>query len=168
MHALYLIAVWLHILAATAWIGGMFFLVLVVVPWLRRGGRVAAGAFLRETGERFRTVGWACFGILLVTGTFNLWVRGVRLANFTDDAWLGSSFGRAVLLKLGIFALVLGLSAVHDFMVGPRAARTIERDPGSSEAEHLRRRASMLGRLNALLSLVLVAIAVVLVRGWPF
>ena len=57
MHALYLLSVWIHILAATVWIGGMSFLVLVVVPWLRRGGRVEAAVFLRETGERFRNVG---------------------------------------------------------------------------------------------------------------
>ena len=81
MHALYLLSVWVHILAATAWVGGMFFLVLVVVPWLRKGEGSNAAVFLRETGERFRSVGWACFGLLLVTGTFNLWVRGVRVSD---------------------------------------------------------------------------------------
>lgn len=69
-HALYLFSVWVHILAATVWIGGMLFLVLVIVPWLRRGGRADPALFLRETGERFRNVGWTCFGLLLVTGTF--------------------------------------------------------------------------------------------------
>jgi putative copper resistance protein D len=168
MQALYLVSVWIHILAATAWVGGMFFLVLVVVPWLRRGGRVAAGAFLRETGERFRTVGWVCFAVLLVTGTFNLWVRGVGLSDFVDPVWLGSPLGRVVVLKLGLFAVVLGVSAFHDFLIGPAAARAIEREPASVQAEQLRRRASLLGRLNALLALTLVAAAVVLVRGWPF
>jgi copper resistance protein D len=168
MHALYLFSVWLHILAATVWIGGMYFLVLVVVPWLRRGDRASAGAFLRETGERFRTIGWACFALLLVTGTFNLWVRGVRLEHFTEGAWLTSWFGAAVLLKLAVFALVLGVSVVHDFVVGPRASRAIERDPRSAQAQAARRHASLLGRGNAMLALVLVAIGVVLVRGIPF
>lgn len=78
MHALYLLSVWVHILAATVWLGGMLFLVLVVVPWLRKGGGTDAAVFLRETGERFRSVGWGCFFVLLITGTFNLWFRGVR------------------------------------------------------------------------------------------
>ena len=75
--------------------------------------------------------------------------------------WLGSAFGRTVVLKLAAFALVLMVSAVHDFVVGPRAAAAIERDAASPET------ASLLGRLNALLALALVAIAVALVRGWP-
>ena len=100
MHTVYLISVWLHVLAATAWIGGMFFLVLVVVPWMRSGRREQAGAFLRETGMRFRTVGWASFGILLATGSVNLWVRGVRLGDFARPEWLASPFGKTVLAKL--------------------------------------------------------------------
>ncbi len=81
MRALYLLSVWIHILAATVWIGGMLFLVLVVVPWLRKGKRPDAAVFLRETGTRFRNVGWICFALLAVTGTFNLWMRGVRLSD---------------------------------------------------------------------------------------
>jgi len=166
--ALYLLSVWIHILAAMAWIGGMFFLVLVVVPWLRAGDRAIAGAFLRETGERFRSVGWTCFAILAVTGTFNLYARGVRLGDLVRPEWLASPFGRSVLSKLGLFALVLAVSAVHDFSVGPRASVAIQRDPASPEAERLRRQASLMGRGNALLALALVAVAVTLVRGWPW
>lgn len=168
MPALYLLSVWIHILAAMAWIGGMLFLVLVVVPWLRAGGRANAGAFLRETGVRFRSVGWTCFAILTVTGTFNLYARGVRLGDFARPEWLASPFGRSVLSKLGLFALILVVSAVHDFSVGPRASVAIQRDPGSPEAERLRRQASLMGRGNALLALAIVAVAVTLVRGWPW
>lgn len=168
MHALYLLSVWIHILAATVWIGGMSFLVLVVVPWLRKGGRIDAAVFLRETGERFRNVGWICFALVLVTGTFNLWARGVRLEDFTDPEWLTSPFGGTVLVKLGAFVLVLAVSAVHDFIVGPRATKAIAENPRSSSAQRERRRASLLGRSNVLLALVLVAAGVMLVRGVPW
>jgi putative copper export protein len=168
MHALYLLSVWVHILAASVWIGGMLFLVLVVVPWLRRGGRKEAAVFLRETGERFRNVGWTCFGLLLVTGTFNLWMRGVRLGDFTRAEWLSSPFGKTVLVKLSAFALVLAVSAVHDFVVGPRATRAIAAAPGSAASRLARRRASRLGRINVALALVLVAAGVMLVRGVPW
>lgn len=168
MHALYFVSVWIHVLAAITWIGGMFFLVLVVVPWLRGRDRATAAVFLRETGTRFRNVGWTCFAVLLATGVLNLWLRGVRPENFTQREWLTSPFGHAVICKLGLFALVLVLSAVHDFFVGPRATLAVEDDPHSPAAEALRRQASLLGRANALLALLLVALGVILVRGWPF
>jgi putative copper resistance protein D len=167
MRWVYLISVWLHVVAAIVWIGGMLFLVLVVVPWLRSGARVDAGAFLRDTGARFRTVAWTCFATLFVTGAVNLWMRGVRPADLLRPAWLASPFGRAVGLKLVVFALVLGVSGIHDFVLGPRATAAIERDPRSPEAERIRRQASLLGRLNVVLALCLVALGVVLVRGWP-
>jgi putative copper export protein len=167
MRTLYFVSVWLHILAATIWIGGMLFLVLVVVPWLRRGGRAHAAVLLRETGGRFRNVGWACFVVLAVTGTFNLWIRGVRPGDFLRAEWLESPFGRAVLVKLSLFMLVLATSVVHDFIVGPRATDAIERDARSADAARLRGHASWLGRINVLLALLLLAVAIVLVRGWP-
>lgn len=168
IHTLWLLSVWLHILAATVWVGGMLYLVLVVVPWLRAEPRPEAAAFLRATGERFRYVGWSCFAVLLVTGTFNLWVRGVRLSDLFEPRWLRSAFGTTVVVKLCAFALVIGVSATHDFYVGPRAARAIEQDPRSPAAPSERRRASLLGRVNVVLALVLVAAAVMLVRGVPW
>jgi uncharacterized membrane protein len=167
LHNVYLLSVWLHILAAVTWIGGMLFLVLVVVPSLRKGDRAVATKLLGESGKRFRTVGWTCFAIVLVTGSFNLWARGVRLHDLFDPQWIAAPFGKAVIVKLSIFALVLVLSAVHDFSIGPRAVAELERNPQSDVAAALRRRASIMGRLNALLALALVAMGVIIVRGWP-
>jgi len=168
MYGLYLVSVWLHVLAATTWVGGMFFLVLVVVPWLRRGDRASAAVCLGETGARFRVVGWACFAVVLVTGSFNLWMRGVRLGDFVRPEWLASPFGSVVLVKLGVFALVLAASAVHDFVVGPRATALLVWESTSPRARRLRRSASLLGRATLVLALLLVGAGVVLVRGLPW
>lgn len=55
MHTLYLVSVWLHIVAAMTWIGGMIFLVAVLVPMLRRPERRAQAAELFGIlGVRFR------------------------------------------------------------------------------------------------------------------
>jgi putative copper resistance protein D len=168
LQILYVLSVWLHIMAAITWVGGMLFLVLVVVPWLRRADRVVAAGLMRDTGRRFRTVGWVCFGIVLLTGSFNLWVRGVRFHSFADAAWRASPFGHAVTLKLSVFVVVIALSAVHDFRIGPAATQAQRQAPGSPEAERLRRLASWMGRGNTVLALWLVALAVVIVRGWPW
>lgn len=165
MRTLYLVSVWLHLIAVAIWVGGMLFLTLVVVPWLRGPGRAIAFGFLRDSGRRFRTIGWICFGVLLATGSFNLWMRGVRFSSFADAGWLAAGFGRVVLYKLGFFVVVLTMSALHDFVMGPRATAAIERDPRSPEALRLRRSASWFGRLNLLLGLVLMLLGVMIVRG---
>ncbi|HEY6880436.1 MAG TPA: DUF4149 domain-containing protein [Polyangiales bacterium] len=165
MGSLYLVSVWLHILAATAWLGGMIFLVLVAVPVLRRGDPKLAAIVMRDSGRRFRDVGWVCFGILAITGTFNLWWRGVRVSNLLDATWAASVFGRTLWLKLSAFLVVLALSVAHDFFIGPRASEELARDPQGARAPQLRRAASLMGRATALLALIIFALAVVLVRG---
>lgn len=165
MTTLYLASVWVHILAASAWIGSIFFLMFVVVPWMRSSADGLGRVFLRQIGGRLRALGWICFAVLLVTGTFNLWVRGVRFASFADPEWRSSPFGSLVLAKLGIFAAIVAVSAVHDFVVGPRAVEELARDATSKRAVRLRRVATIMGRLSALLAVIVVWLAVMLVRG---
>ncbi|MDD9947737.1 MAG: CopD family protein [Myxococcales bacterium] len=167
MRLVYLASVWLHILAVTAWLGGMLFLILVIVPWMRAGNRQTGVSILHDVGVRFRTVGWVCFAIVVATGTFNLYVRGVRLQSLMDPAFRTSAFGASVCLKLAVFAAVVVLSAVHDFSVGPAATQAMQRAPDSPQALRLRRLASWMGRANALLALLLVALGVAIVRGVP-
>jgi copper resistance protein D len=168
MFTLYLVSVWIHVMAATIWFGGLFFLMLVVVPWLRSGASGEPAMLLRGTAGRFRSVAWACFAILFVTGAFNLWMRGVTLASFADAGWLASPFGGVVVAKLVVFLVLIALSARHDFVVGPKAVAAIQQAPQSPEAARLRREASLHGRVNALLALLLVALAVMIVRGRPW
>lgn len=166
-HSLYVLSVWLHVLSAMLWLGGMLFLVVVVIPILRGGDRRQAAEMMHRAGLKFRTIGWICFALFVATGTYQLAYRGVGLSDFWDPAFLSSPFGSAIAWKLGLFALVLALSVWHDFFLGPRATRIGRQDPTSAEALALRKQASWLGRVNALLALAIVALAVILVRGWP-
>ena len=113
---------------------------------------------------RFRALGWACIVLLVITGVANLAFRGwlqwdgvLGSANF----WR-SAPGQALGLKLATVTIMIGLSAVHDFKLGPEAGRL---PPGSDEALARRRQAARLARINAVVGLVLVIAAVRLVRG---
>ncbi len=158
--------VWLHVLAAAVWLGGMVFLVLVLVPVVRRQeyGQHAS-RLVHLTGTRFRAVGWICLGLLAVTGLINLWYRGIGWAVLSSAGFWASPFGSLLGWKLLVVAAILALSACHDFLVGPRATAAGQTDPGSAAALRLRRRASWMGRVNLLLALAAVAFGVMLVRG---
>jgi copper resistance protein D len=169
----YQLSVFLHILSAIIWIGGMFFLALVVVPATCGMPPAERAALFGSVGRRFRTVGWVCIGVLIVTGTINTAYRGVTWENlFTAELW-GSAFGTTLALKLGVVAVMLGLSVYHDFVIGPRSVRILEQatpamTPGVlAEGQRLRRRASVIGRVEAILALVVLALAIMLVRGVP-
>jgi hypothetical protein len=57
---------------------------------------------------------------------------------------------------------MVGVSAIHDFGLGPRAGAAA---PGSAKALALRTRAAWVARLNTLLGVMLVIAAVRLARG---
>jgi putative copper resistance protein D len=163
VRSLYLASVTLHLLAAIVWLGGLFFFALAGAPALRRVEPPALRAQLfRDLGRRFRIVGWAAIAVLVVTGIGNLALRGfLRWEILGDPAFWRGAYGRPLAWKLASVAAILVVSALHDFVLGPRASRA---EPGSPEAIRLRGQAAWLGRLNAVIALVLVAAAVRLAR----
>lgn len=162
MTTAYWINVTVHVLAAMLWLGGMFFLAAVGAPVLRDVEPPSLRAELfRRLGERFRGVGWAAIGVLVLTGVLNLHFRGfLRLMD--DGAFWASRYGHALAWKLASVAAMIAISAVHDFVLGPAASRLT---PGSPSALRARRRAAWLARINAIVGLVLVIAAVRLARG---
>jgi uncharacterized membrane protein len=165
MPALYYVNVTIHVLAAMLWLGGMFFLGVVGAPVLRAVEPPPLRQRLfQELGARFRRVGWWAIAVLLVTGVINVYFRGW----LRWDGMLGSSafwrtaVGHALAGKLTVVVLMLSISAVHDFVQGPRAGRAA---PGSAEAIAFRKRAALMARINAILGVLLVVAAVRLARG---
>ena len=117
---LYIISVFLHIIAATVWIGGALFLVFVLVPVIRKPDlQQHAPVLLQLSGRRFKHVGWISLVVLLVTGLINLYFKGFLVAMGTGDLW-SMPVGHVVATKLVVVAIILVLSLVHDFYIGPR------------------------------------------------
>ena len=120
------IRLFLHVLAATIWVGGQLVLA-ALVPTLRRLGPDAPGAAARQ----FNKVAWPAFGVLLVTGTWNvsaehdeihghyrvtLWVKLVVVALSGLTAWAHirstTARGRAV------FGALTALTAIGALLLG--------------------------------------------------
>jgi putative copper export protein len=104
----YRLAVFLHLLAASVWVGG-YVLFSWAAPALRRRGPEGAQAF-RVLGLRFRGLSWLAVAVLVGTGL-------VFLLSGWDPA-------QPVLRdKLGLVGLAVALKAAHDFWAAPAAAR---------------------------------------------
>ncbi len=164
MGGFYYLNVTLHVLAALLWLGGMFFLAAVGAPVVRRVEPASLRAELfRKIGEQFRTVGWVAIGVLVVTGIINLHYRGLLSGEVwgSREFW-GTRLGSALGWKLATVVVMLTISAIHDFVLGPTASRL---EAGTPEALRTRRVASVLARVNAIVGIVLVFVAVRLARG---
>ena len=154
MRAFYLVSVFLHLVAAAAWIGGMIALAAVVVPVLRRHEpRRDAMQLLHDSGLRLRSLGWVALGLLVLTGVVQASYRAGGLAALVRAELWASPWGHLLAAKLVGVVVILCLAGIHDFRVGPRAAL------------RLGRQASWFGRLNLLLSLGVVGLGLLLVRG---
>lgn len=163
----YLVSVVVHLLAAAVWIGGMVFLALAVLPVLRQPAyRDASLPLLYAISVRFRWLGWTALAALVATGIVNLAYRGYGWAQVRSGALWDGTFGHILAFKLGLVALLVAISAVHDLVVGPRVTRTVQ-DPDSGRARRLRRQAAWVGRVVLLLSVAVLVLAVMLVRGVP-
>lgn len=164
MPGLYYLSVTLHLLAALTWLGGMFFLALVGAPVLRRlESPELRSRLFQEFGERARAAGWVSIGILVATGLVNLHYRGLLSWDVLGStAFWDGPMGRALGWKLVAVVVMLGVSTVHDFILGPMVGRL---SPGTPARERARRWSALLARGNAVVGVILVYWAVRLARG---
>src|SRR6056297_3024668 len=138
-HFLHLLSIWLHILAATVWIGGMAALGLLLVPLLRQERfQDVARPLLYASALRFRWIGWGALAVLVITGLVNVRAQGVGWASWLALDFWTTAWGAALGGKLLLVALTLGISAIHDFHFGPKAIRLMQNAPESPEAERMR------------------------------
>lgn len=152
--------VWLHILAAVIWIGGMLFLSLVAMPVLRRLDSTPARRDLfRAMALRFRVVGWICIAVLIPTGVGNVVYYGNTAA--------GSPYMKVLHIKLALVTVLVILGVLHDFVIGPRAGRALSRNglPPTGSDRAMVTLAPWIGRFNLLLGIVILLLAAALTRS---
>lgn len=153
--------VWLHLLAAVAWVGGMLFLSLVLVPELKRqAAEVPRAGLFRAVARRFRLLVWGAVASLLVTGPLLLLFRVPSLTDL-------SAWPTAAKVKLSLVAALLFVASLHDFWLGPKVGRLKALpDAIRSPADHLQLTlAPWIARGILLLALLVLLAAVVLARS---
>jgi putative copper export protein len=101
------IRLFLHVLGATVWVGGQVALA-GVVPVVRRFGGIETA---RAVARRFQLIAWPAFGLLLVTGIWNLFA-----VNVGDQS---GSYRTTLSVKL-ILVGVSGIGALAHILVARR------------------------------------------------
>jgi putative copper export protein len=106
------VRLFLHVLAATIWVGGQLILA-VLVPVLRRFGSEA----VRAVARRFNQVAWGAFGVLILTGIWNV-------AAVSGPVSHTSGYRTTLIVKLAV-VLVSGVTAALHIRAGTARSRAI-------------------------------------------
>ncbi|MGB8860623.1 MAG: hypothetical protein WCC60_15295 [Ilumatobacteraceae bacterium] len=94
------VRLFLHVIAASVWVGGQFALA-GVVPALRR----VAPTTTKTVAQAFARVAWPAYGITVLTGMWSLMAE--------DITSLSSAYQSTLLLKIGV-AIASGIfAAIH-------------------------------------------------------
>jgi len=122
------IRLWLHVLGATVWVGGQLTLA-ALVPALRAAGPDVP----KRAAQAFNKVAWPAFGLLLVTGIWNIVavnnadhpssayqaVLGAKLAVVAASGISAWQHTRATSAKgLAIWGALTGLTALSALYLG--------------------------------------------------
>jgi copper transport protein len=104
------LADWLHLAAATLWVGGLLQLAFVVWP--------LEPELRRQSFLRFSKLATLLIVVLLAAGTY---LSILRLPH-VSDLW-SAGYGQVLLVKLGLVSLALLWGAAHHFLVRPKLER---------------------------------------------
>ena len=121
----HLIADMLHLIAAASWLGGVVSLALLLVVAAHCQPR-GWTSLARDAVQRFSVLGVASVATLLVSGVLNAAILVGSL-----HALLVTGYGRLLIVKIALFAVMLGFAAVNRFRLTPGLA-----DFSGSEQEH--------------------------------
>ena len=116
----------LHLIAASAWLGGLLPLALLLTAARREEISLALA---REATLRFSTLGLISVGVLIATGSVNGWILTGSV-----PALIGTDYGRLLLAKVALFVAMVAIAAINRLRLalGDDAAspRYIETVPG--------------------------------------
>ena len=115
----------LHLSATLLWVGGVALLASLVVPALRRG----EGGWVRSVVRRFTLLALPALTVSVVTGLLL-----ARALVPSVGALGGTGYGRALLVKVGLVALALGLGGTTAWLLGRPGGRPIGRRVVVAEA----------------------------------
>lgn len=111
--AIHLINDAVHLGAASCWAGGLLPFVIAIAPQEGLTPALRVGLM-----RRFSSLAFASVAALLASGIVNSWFMLPELAAMGE-----TDYGRLLLVKIALFALMLGLGGANRYWLIPRLAR---------------------------------------------
>jgi uncharacterized membrane protein len=107
---------WIHVMAAVIGLGGMGFILLILIPALGVLNPEQRETLYRAVSVRFRWVSWSVIGLLLISGLYS--TREYYWEVTWGKSWVLLSI--KIALAFALFGIVLGLSLPLPFAIFER------------------------------------------------
>ncbi|MFN4292802.1 MAG: copper resistance D family protein [Thermoflexales bacterium] len=121
------LADWVHFTFAAVWLGGVAYFAIALAPIALRQRPLLSD--LGATIERFSPL--AIMSVLVI-GLTGIMQSAGFLGGF--EALFNTDYGRALLIKTGLFAALIGFGAFHQFVISPQLRTWRARAPSSYDA----------------------------------
>lgn len=124
---------WVHLVAGAVWLGGIATIAWVWGPRLRRAGAELRRAVMAGLLPRFGRVALPAFIVVAFTGALNAYIE----LRHPSLIW-SSSYGRALLVKVGLVGVIALISYTHVFRLRPRLLAANPHPDATLERRHWR------------------------------
>ena len=142
----------LHLVAAAAWLGGLVPLTLLLSQALRNEADPWA-SLASQAVRRFSMLGIVSVGTITATGIVNGWIL---VGSF--KALVVTEYGRLLMLKISLFAVMLVYAAINRFWLTPDLALPSDKEARLKAMRRLTRNSG----IEIALGLIIFAIVGVL------
>jgi putative copper resistance protein D len=116
-HLVHMLADALHLLGAGAWFGGLVGLLYLTAASLHPSSPESRRLEVFSAAHRFSAMGYLAVATIVGSGLVNSWFLVSPLTNLIE-----TEYGRLLLVKVTLFAVMVGLAGVNRFWIVPELA----------------------------------------------
>ena len=154
---------WVHLVAASIWVGGSIFLGIVLAPMLKSitGTLEERIALMIKIGRRFNTIAMPSLVILIITGIYNS-----RVFLQEPSLLFGTNYGIILLFKIILVIATVIAYIIHIRVLNSETEKTLS--GGYAETiyvQSIRSKIIYLGRIIVILSVAILLLAAILDSG---
>jgi len=157
------ILTWIHLIAASIWVGGSIFIGVVFSPILKSITTSIEERIqiMIKVGKRFNKVAIPSLIILMATGLYNSYAL---LSN--PNLLMGTSYGTFLTIKVFLVIALIITYAVHVRVIRKEVEEQImTKQMSMQEIQKLRKKIIILGEITVVLSIVILFFAALLDTG---
>ena len=140
----------LHLIAASAWVGALVPLVLLLAMTAQNADTLAVA---RNATLRFSMFGIVSVATILLTGIVNTWYLSGSI-----DALTTTKYGHLLLIKIALFSAMIGVAAFNRLRLTPKLVDI----PNVTAAQDARRQLSRNAAVEAAIGVAIIAIVAAL------